>query len=210
MCKDFGFYGILTNPACGFEEMAEVMVRERVRYIQLRMKDRPREAVYETAVRLRGIIGGDSLFIVNDDVAIAREVGADGVHIGQEDMAYADVRRLMGPEKIVGLSTHNPVQTRAACALTPLPDYIGVGPVYATPTKKKPDPVIGFDGLEEMLAVATVPAVAIGGIDLENVADVVGRGARNVCAVRCVNQASDPGAVIRLFQTALARFENTR
>lgn len=204
MVRDFGFYGILTNPGCGYERLAEVMVRCRVCYIQLRMKDTPREVVYETALRLRDIIGGNSLFIVNDDVELAREVAADGVHIGQDDMKYDDARRLIGPEKIIGISTHNPAQTQAACALRPGPDYIGVGPVYATPTKRNPDPVIGLDGMHAMLNAATLPAVAIGGINFENIKDVLASGARNVCAVRCVNQAEDPEAVIRAFQAVLA------
>jgi thiamine-phosphate pyrophosphorylase len=105
-------------------------------------------------------------------------------------MPYEDARRLMGEAAIIGLSTHNPAQTAAACALGP--DYIGVGPVFATPTKRIPDPVIGLDGMRRMLEIATVPAVAIGGIDAGNAADVVAAGAENLCGVRCINGSPDP------------------
>lgn len=204
MKTNFGFYGILTTPKMGYEALAEIMVRHRVKYIQLRMKETPDEVVVDMARRLRAIIGGDSLFIVNDRPDIALEVGADGVHIGQDDTPYDQVRQMMGPDRIVGLSTHNPDQTSAACGLCPLPDYIGVGPVFATPTKKTPDPVIGLDGMQTMLKKATLPAVAIGGIDLDNLVDVLDHGAKNLCAVRCVNQADDPGTVIQHFQTQLS------
>jgi thiamine-phosphate pyrophosphorylase len=199
---DIGFYGILTKPVLGYERLAEIMVEHGVKIIQLRMKDQPRREVEAVAHRLRGIIPPGHIFIVNDDPEIAREVGADGVHIGQDDMEYSAARRIVGADAIIGLSTHNPVQTRAACALAP--DYIGVGPVFATPTKEIPDPVIGLDGMAEMLALATVPAVAIGGIELENAADVVAAGARFLCAVRAINQAADPGAVLERFHAIIA------
>ncbi len=189
---DFGFYGILTDPDMGYEPLARLMVQRGVRYIQLRMKGVPRGEVRQMAQRLRPIITSPSLFIVNDDPHIAAEVGADGVHLGQDDMPLAEARAIVGPGAVIGLSTHNPDQVRAACALEP--DYIGMGPVYATPTKAIPDPVLGLDGLAEMLALATVPAVAIGGIDLDNAPDVLEAGARNLCAVRCITRAEDAGA----------------
>ena len=201
--EDFGVYGILTDPLVGYETLARIMVDNGVRYIQLRMKEREAAEVRRTAERLRRVITGDSLFIV-DDAFIARDAGADGVHLGQEDMTCEAARRVLGDEAIIGLSTHNPDQTRAACAKGP--DYIGVGPVYATPTKKMPDPVIGLSGMKAMITGATCPAVAIGGIDLSNLAAVLEHGARNICAVRCVNRAQDPGAVIKEMVRMIAVF----
>lgn len=186
----FGFYGILTDPVLGYEALAEAMVRCGVRFIQLRMKDTPRQQVVSVGRKLRAIIPKQHFFIINDDPDIALEVGADGVHLGQDDMSYEEARALLGEEAIIGLSTHNPSQARDACRL--VPDYIGVGPVFATPTKKIPDPVIGLNGMKEMLQVATVPAVAIGGIDLSNIAQVIAAGAANFSAVRCVNRSFDP------------------
>ena len=192
---DFGFYGILTNPRVGYETLASIMVEQQVRYIQLRIKDRSREDILNMARRIRSIVKGKSLFIVNDHPDVAKEAEADGVHLGQEDMSIEEARTILGSDAIVGISTHNPSQTQAACALKP--DYIGVGPVYATPTKKIPDPVIGLDGMRAMVQMARVPAVAIGGIDLKNLDDVLQNGARNVCAVRCINNAEDPEFVLK-------------
>ena len=195
----FGFYGILTEPRVGHERLAAIMVEQGVAFVQLRMKDAPYEEVLDMARRLRPIIRGDSRFIINDDPRLAAEVGADGLHLGQDDMAYLEARSLLGADAIIGLSTHSPAQTRAACALDP--DYIGVGPVYATPTKRIADPVIGLQGLKEMLAESTVPAVAIGGIDHVRAQEVLAAGASNLCAVRCINQAEDPArALERILQ----------
>ncbi|MCP4605020.1 MAG: thiamine phosphate synthase [Proteobacteria bacterium] len=199
---DFGFYGILTDPLVGYERLAAEMVERRVRFIQLRIKDRPRQEVLSIARSLRSIIAREqeSFFIVNDDPRTAAEVGADGVHLGQDDMSFREARAIVGPNAIIGLSTHNPEQTLAACKLNP--DYIGVGPVFATPTKKQPDPVIGLDGMKEMLALATVPAVVLGGIDHSNVARVLEGGAKNISAVRCINKSEKPADELdRMIQT---------
>jgi len=190
-----GLYGILTDPLVGYERLAAIMVDEGVRIIQLRMKDAPRAEVAAAARLVRAVVPAGVAFIVNDDPELAREVGADGVHLGQDDTPYAEARRIVGPGAIVGLSTHSPEQTAAACALGP--DYVGVGPVYPTPTKRIADPPIGLDGMQRMLALATVPAVVLGGIDSGNAAAVVAAGARNLCAVRSVNRSADPAAEIR-------------
>jgi thiamine-phosphate pyrophosphorylase len=186
-----GFYGILTNPVLGYEKLTEIMVEKGIRIIQLRMKDVPEDEVLTVALRLRSIIPASVKFIINDSVHVTKKCGADGVHLGQGDMAYDAARQLLGPNAIIGLSTHNPAQTRAACELNP--DYIGVGPVYVTPTKKIPDPVLGISGMQQMLAVSTVPAVCLGGIDHDNVDAVLQGGARNICAVRCINASLTPG-----------------
>jgi thiamine-phosphate pyrophosphorylase len=191
---EIGLYGILTEPRVGYERLAAIMVERGLRVIQLRMKGAPRAEVVAVARRVRAVIPAGVAFVINDDPGIAAEVGADGAHLGQGDMPYAGARRLLGEAAIIGLSTHNPAQTEAACALEP--DYIGVGPVFATPTKRIPDPVIGLDGLQRMLVLATVPAVAIGGIDHGNSGEVVAAGAEHLCAVRCINGSDDPGAEI--------------
>ena len=198
---DPGFYGILTDPVVGYRRLASVMVECGVEVIQLRMKEVAAADVVETARALRKIIPPGVLFVVNDHPEIAREVGADGVHLGQDDMPFDAARAILGPDAVIGLSTHNPEQTRAACALGP--SYIGVGPVFATPTKKNPDPVIGLDGMRQMLELATVPAIVLGGIDHDNVAQVLDAGARNICAVRCINRSGDPTAELGRMQRAI-------
>ncbi len=188
--EEFGLYGILTDPVIGYEALAEIMVQKSFRYIQLRMKRATADEVRKKALRLRQIIRGASKLIINDHPKIAKDVRADGVHLGQGDVSFAIARQTLGERAVIGISTHNLDQVRAACALKP--NYIGVGPVYATPTKEIPDPVIGLEGMSTMIAAAAVPSVAIGGIDLSNVNEVLDHGAKNLCAVRCINQSQHP------------------
>ncbi len=132
----FGLYLVLTDPVAGYEACAEAAVEEGVRYLQLRMKKRSHGEVLEMARRLRSITAGSGTrFIVNDDVDIAAEAGADGVHLGQDDMAMVEARQRW-PEagKIFGLSTHNEEQELRAREVAP--DYIGVGPCLPHPLKR--------------------------------------------------------------------------
>jgi len=197
---DFGFYLVITNPVVGYAKCAEAAVKAGVRIIQLRMKHAQRADVLREAREMRRVTEGtDTLFIVNDDPSIAVEAGADGVHVGQGDMSPADVRARYPGLRIVGLSTHNLAQVRASVD-EPI-DYIGVGPVYATPTKDIPDPTLGLDVMGEMIAAAAHPAVAIGGIDAERLPAVLAAGARNFAVVRAVCSSSDPYSAIRRLQS---------
>ena len=195
---DFGFYLVITNPVVGYAKCAEAAVRAGVKIVQLRMKHASREDVLRKGRELRRVTAGTgTLFIVNDDPSIASEVGADGVHVGQGDMAPAEVRSRYPELKVVGLSTHNMDQVRASIS-QPI-DYIGVGPVYATPTKDIPDPTLGLDTMSRMIAAAAHPAVAIGGIDASRLPDVIAGGARNYAVVRAVCQSEDPySAILKL------------
>ena len=199
----------MTNPVVGYARCAEAAVKAGVRIIQLRMKHAERADILREAHEVRRITRGtETLFIVNDDPAIAAEVEADGVHVGQDDMPVAEVRQKFPSLKIVGLSTHNLGQARAAaetaaphaggprsCAAA-TPDYIGVGPVYATPTKDIPDPTLGLATMGEMIASVPFPAVAIGGIDAARLPEVIAAGARNFAVVRAVCQSTDPYSAI--------------
>jgi thiamine-phosphate pyrophosphorylase len=192
----FGLYAILTDPLKGYEYSARLFVDYRVAFIQLRMKEEPENIDRTTAERLLAITAGSaSRLIINDHPGIAAQVKADGVHLGQEDMPYVKARSLMGPDAIIGLSTHTPAQVLDACTLKP--DYIGVGPVYPTPTKTKPDRVIGVAVMKKMLALATVPAVVIGGIDLTNLRAVLDAGAANFCMVRQLMRSGNPEETLK-------------
>jgi thiamine-phosphate pyrophosphorylase len=192
----FGFYAVLTDPLRGYEYCTRMLVEHEIAFVQLRMKHKPVEVVRDVADKMRAITAGTKTrFIVNDDPVLARSVGADGVHIGQTDMPFAQTREIMGQQAIIGLSTHSPKQVIDACSRKPT--YIGAGPVYATPTKENPDPVIGLAGLSEMMALATVPAVAIGGITLENLPLVLEAGARNFCMVRPITLSMEPEKVLK-------------
>ena len=193
---DFGFYLVMTNPKVGYAACAQAAVDGGVRIIQLRMKDAPRDEIVSVGRTVRDITRGtDTLFIVNDDPSIAAEVGADGVHVGQGDMPVPEERRLYPSLRIVGLSTHSPEQ--ALASLDVKPDYIGVGPVWATPTKKIPDPVLGIETAMRMVRSVPYPAVAIGGIDASRLPGLLQAGARNYAVVREVCGADDPLAAIR-------------
>ena len=200
---DFGFYLVMTNPFVGYARCAEAAVKAGVRIIQLRMKHAERADILREAREIRRITREtDTLFIVNDDPSIAAEAEADGVHVGQDDMPVAEVRRQFPSLKVVGLSTHSPAQARASIPQNP--DYIGVGPVYATPTKDIPDPTLGLATMGEMIAAVPFPSVAIGGIDAARLPDVIAAGARNFAVVRAVCQSADPYAAIRHLQDIAA------
>ncbi len=140
------------------------------------------------AVRDRCRAAG-ALFIVNDDPALAAAIDADGVHVGQDDVGVSRARELVGAERLIGLSTHSQAQIDAAAGV----DYIGVGPVWATPTKPTYAPV-GLQLVRYGAAHARVPFFAIGGIDPSNVSEVFAAGAHGVSVVRAIGQASDPRA----------------
>jgi thiamine-phosphate pyrophosphorylase len=194
--SEFGFYAILSDPVRGYEYCTKLFVDYEIAFVQLRMKDKPEDLVLKTARAMREITSGTKTrLIVNDNPYIAKAIGADGVHVGQNDMPYNEARSIVGKVVIIGMSTHSVKQTQEACGLKP--DYIGVGPVFATPTKKKPDPVIGIDGMKEMLAQATVPAVAIGGITIQNLPLVLEAGAKNFCMVRPITTSRDPERVLK-------------
>ena len=200
--NDFGLYLVITNPVVGYAKCAEAAVKAGVKIIQLRMKHASHEDILREARGMRSVTAGtDTLFIVNDDPLIAAESGADGVHVGQEDISPAEVRKHFPELRIVGLSTHNMDQVRAS--LTQPVDYIGVGPVYATPTKDIPDPTLGLETMGNMIAAAAHPAVAIGGIDMKRLPAVLDAGARNFAVVRAVCQSANPYMSIReLVETA--------
>lgn len=207
MKNPFGLYLVITNPATSYEACAEAAVRANLRFIQLRMKHAPRERVVEIARKLRAITSGTkTYFIVNDDPEIASEVGADGVHLGQGDLPLPVARKRFPDLKIFGLSTHSLAQVAAARAVSP--DYIGIGPVYATPTKDIPDSTLGLSAMRAMLDAAPCPAVAIGGIDAARLPETLRAGARNFAVVRAVCASENPYAAVcelqKIWRAALA------
>lgn len=144
----------------------------------------------------------DILFIVNDRLDIALACGADGVHLGQEDLPPAAARRIAGEHFIIGLSTHTPEQIDAAAQL-PV-DYIGVGPIYETPTKPK-RPAVGIELVQYAAKRAEQPFFAIGGIDPDNVEAVVQAGAQSVSVARWITTAADPAAAAAALSASMER-----
>ena len=160
--------------------------------VQLREKELGRGEIERAAETFRRVADTYSaLFIVNDDPDLARSCNADGVHVGQDDIAAEEARELLGPEAIIGLSTHSEEQI-AASAGRPV-DYISVGPIWETPTKAG-RPGVGLGLIEHAAAHASHPFFAIGGIDPSNAAQAVEAGAQRLCAVRAIRDAVDPAA----------------
>lgn len=149
----------------------------------------------------------EALFIVNDRVDLALAVDADGVHLGQQDMPIAVARQLLGPNRIIGRSTTNPEEMQKAIAEGA--DYIGVGPIYETPTKAG-KVAAGLEYVRYVAQQATVPWFAIGGIDPGNLNDVLSAGAERVAVVRAVMQAEQPTLVTQYFLSQLSRWQTLR
>ena len=187
-----------------FLPFLEKALRAGVRAVQLRAKNALDEdellRIGREARRLTREAG--AAFIVNDRVDLAMQLDADGAHVGQDDLSPAEARRILGAGKLLGLSTHSREQVLRA-QREPV-DYIGFGPVFPTMTKENPSPVTGLPNLAWAVRNSRLPVVAIGGITLENVDDVLAAGARNVAVISAVSQAPDPVEAVRAF---LSRFQ---
>lgn len=187
----------------------DAALRGGVDLVQLRDKDGDDDAVLAAAPAFAAAAERHgALFVLNDRPDLVAAAGADGVHVGQDDMPLSEARALVGADRIVGLSTHTPAQVDGATEAAAQPggiDYFAVGPVHATPTKPG-RPAVGL----ELIAHAAseqrpVPWFAIGGIDAETVAPVVAAGARRAVVVRALTGAEDPEATARLLRDALGR-----
>jgi thiamine-phosphate pyrophosphorylase len=178
-----------------------------VEVVQLREKNLEDEMLAEAAsVAADACDAHGALFILNDRPDIAAAVRADGVHVGQEDTHVARAREIVGADMLVGLSTHTPSEIDAALPTTtegaPLVDYIGVGPVHATPTKPG-RAAVGTELVSYACAHARVPFFAIGGIDSENIITVLDAGATRVCVLRAICDADDPEREALTLRSAL-------
>lgn len=168
-----------------------------VRVVQYRQKPgHPRDLLAE-ARQLRRLCRR-TLFLVNDRVDIALEVAADGVHLGQEDLPYREARRLLGPDKIIGITVHDVDEALTALELGA--DYLGVSPIFSTTTKFDAGLPTGVELVAEIRRRVAIPLIAIGGITLANAPAVIAAGADAVCAISAVVTAADVRAEIEKFQ----------
>lgn len=164
-----------------------------VTMVQLREKDIDTRTFIEEALELKALLGPLGVpLIINDRVDVALASDADGVHIGQSDMPYSIARRLLGPDRIIGLSVENMNQVAQANALDV--DYIGVSPVFATPTKTDTARPFGLEGLREAVKLSHHPTVAIGGMNALTAADVMAAGTDGIAVVSAIIAAPDPRA----------------
>ncbi|MCK9330268.1 MAG: thiamine phosphate synthase [Candidatus Cloacimonetes bacterium] len=180
---NFGLYVIITKPVLPYTKIAEICVKHKIKYLQLREKHLEDRILLKMAKEIKSITkDSETNLIINDRVDICMLSDADGVHLGQDDLPYDEAIKIMPKGKIIGLSTHNLEQAKQA--LIHNPDYIGFGPIYKTPTKENPDPVVGCNLLKEALGIVNIPVVAIGGIDENNLEEVLKTGTNNLSLVR--------------------------
>lgn len=171
-------------------EVVTQWIQAGIKVIQYREKDKEMKRKYQECKIIRELTKEAGVtFIVNDDVDLAMMIGADGVHIGQDDFPLAAVRRLVGDNMIIGISTHSPQQAQAAVAHGA--DYIGVGPIFKTSTKKNVCKPVGLEYLQYVVNNISLPFVAIGGIKESNVAEVVQSGAQCISMVTEITEAQD-------------------
>ena len=169
-------------------EVVTEMIAAGIKIIQYREKDKKMKAKYEECQVIRKMTAAAGVtFIVNDDIDLAILVKADGVHIGQDDLPIEKVRELVGEEMIIGLSTHSPAQAQDAVARGA--DYIGVGPIFKTATKKDVCEPVGFEYLEYVIQHIRIPFVAIGGIKVNNIEQVAKCGAECIAVVTDITTA---------------------
>ncbi len=185
-------YGILDLGYCPRENLASMtkaMLAGGIDILQLRAKGYPEAEIVAVAREIRPLLRDAGVpFIINDHPAIAQEVGADGVHVGQDDLSLAEVRRLF-PRGLVGRSTHSVAQARAGAAEGA--DYLGFGPLFATPTKPDYTP-IGLDDIRQVHEELSLPIFCIGGVKAENLPTILAAGARRVVIVSGILSASNP------------------
>jgi len=179
-------------------DCAQKLAEAGVRLLQYRNKTASARALLESAKRLDSVLRSNGVtFIVNDRVDVAYLSDAGGVHVGQEDLGVEEARTILGPEKLIGVSTHNYEQFKRA--ITTSADYIAVGPIYSTSSKANPDPVVGTGLLREVRPLTNKPIVAIGGITLERAAEAIKAGADSVAVIGDILHAPDPGERARQF-----------
>ncbi len=203
-----GYYFITDSDLSRAGNISDVKQAEAcgVCAVQYRNKNAETRAMYEEAVRLKEICR-DALFLINDRIDIALAVDADGVHLGQSDMPYRAARKMLGPEKVIGITVHNLAE--AVEAQRSGADYLGVSPIFQTATKSDAGKPSGIALIEEIRAQVDIPLIAIGGINLANAPEVVRAGADGLCAISAVVAKEDVSSEIKRFQELFRISETT-
>ncbi|MFO0705473.1 MAG: thiamine phosphate synthase [Nitrospira sp.] len=188
-----GLYLILdpaASPERSLPDALQEAAQAGVKIVQYRNKTVSMKEAYAEALPLRKLAAElGVLFIVNDRCDLALAVDADGVHLGQGDLPLDLARKVMGPDKLIGISTHNPDQVREASAGKP--NYLGFGPIFKPGSKQDHDPVVGIEGLRAIRSLTSLPVFAIGGITMGNVGAVMQAGANGVAVISAILKAPD-------------------
>ncbi|SAK53775.1 thiamine phosphate synthase [Caballeronia ptereochthonis] len=207
---DLSLYLVLDPVQCGGHDAALGVARAALEggatLVQLRAPEWHKRAWFDLARELLPITRAHGVpFVINDHVDVALAVGADGVHIGQRDLPAGLARRLLGPVALIGLSVSNLVEAADAQGLAGVVDYLGAGPVYATPTKTDASAPCGIDGLAAIRAATRFPTVAIGGIQTHNAADVMRAKPAGLAVVSAICKAADPRDAAAALRATIAR-----
>jgi thiamine-phosphate pyrophosphorylase len=185
-------------------QIVEAAIRGGVTAVQYRDKSASTRRMIEEAAEICGICRQAGVsFIVNDRVDVALAVDADGVHVGQDDMPASILRNLIGPGKIIGVSAGSVEE--AVRAFEGGADYVGASPVFSTPTKPDAPPPVGQGGLRDICAAIPIPVVAIGGMNMDNAADMIRCGAAGIAVVSAIVSAEDVELAARLLRSALLK-----
>ena len=172
------------------EEVVEDVLKSGATFLQLREKIQGHEEIVEMAKKLQALCKKYKVpFVVNDDIMAAKEMDADGVHIGQSDMEYTKAREILGPDKIIGVSAGNLQEAKEAERVGA--DYIGVGAVFHTDTKKDATSLT-MDQLKEICESVSIPVVAIGGISVDNALELKGTGVDGICVISAIFGSKNP------------------
>ncbi len=191
--KNWHLYVILDKKLANeksYEEIVNDVIKGGADVIQLRDKSVSKDELIEIGKKLCRLTKQANIsFIVNDYPDVAKAIDADGVHIGQGDISFVEAKKIIGSEKIVGISTHNKEQVLEAIKIGA--DYIGVGPVFQTISKENPDPVVGIDLIKWVSQRCEIPFVAIGGINLNNLDNVLSAGAECIAVISAIMKSDD-------------------
>jgi thiamine-phosphate pyrophosphorylase len=202
-----GLYVILDPSVCPDRSLTDVLKEAATagaRLFQYRNKSASMKEAYAEALLLRQVaLDAGVTFIVNDRCDLALAVNADGVHLGQGDLPLDLARKMLGPNKLIGISTHNPDQIRKAIAGKP--DYLGFGPIFKPGSKQDHDPVVGLEGLRAIRRLTSLPVFAIGGIQVDQAGEVIRAGANGVAVISAVLKAPDIKYAVKSFLTQMPR-----
>ena len=201
----------ITNDA----KLAEAACAGGADWIQLRLKQVPDEDYLNEAIRVKAVCKRfGATFIINDNVHVARDVGADGVHLGREDMSPDEARNILGEQAIIGCTANTRKDVAGLCEKKV--DYIGLGPFRFTATKQKLSPVLGYAGYSRMMAYfqeasfTLPPVVAIGGIRLADVDDILNTGVHGIAISGAISNAADPVSALRQFKNITDTYKRVK
>jgi thiamine-phosphate pyrophosphorylase len=209
---DLGLVLVTDRALCfgrALEDVVQAAVRGGVTAVQLREKHYPMAEFISLASRLKSLLGSSGVpLIINDRVDVALASGADGVHLGQRDISVSEARRRLGPDAVIGLSVETMTQALNAESLDV--EYLGVSPIFSTPTKPDAGMAWGLEGLRSLRARTRHVLVAIGGIDASNADGVLAAGADGLAVVSAICASTDPEAAARRLRNVVDRFRMRR